>query len=499
LAVDVSTCTPRSLLLVLLLVACGSAEKDPEPQVIFTDGARLKAVYLETEGAPRRFLNWYDTELESDCTFADMGLDQPVCFPTSRAGTGLTNFFSPDDSGCKTPKTRDATYVCGPIFSARVPQQGEACGTLVHLSHLASEPAVPGADTLGLCQGPDIPLEGLVSGTYRPGTGPGRIVPLTIVASDGAVQGIGSKGWFQGDTSGEIYPQVISEQVAWDTERSEMVSASHWDQVVEKRWRPLVQQDGHFADPECSSPAVFASACPVRAKAAFSFGPADSCGHAEPTAFFELGAPGAVGAVGYASDPVSGACSPDGGGVGSDPMRAAFSLGAQIPAAAFASAVEARTGAKQLQLIQAGSADGGPAYPLGFFDRVHGLPCENQQAADDSERCLPTAGLVWWDDSLFADAACTIPLSRVPEAGECGPAPVLIERRERVEQPDPCSLGMRAHFFSISEPHLGPSYLKLGNGPCELSEDTGAAADGYHLVGPELPPSDFAPLRLVRP
>jgi hypothetical protein len=517
-----------ALSLVVLATCGGPPKRTQSPQ--FQEGTRLKAVYLEAEGAPPRFLNWYDTQLKVDCKFADVGLpDRMVCFPSDGPGSAGTLFFVNDEISSQS--TCDAPLVplpsCNMHFLARSPKRGEPCGTGVQLFSLltgkAPDPAsgsTPNPSCEGLHLGPEIPLESLVSGTYVPGTGPGRIVPLTIVASDGSVQTDGTTAWFMGGLGGEVYPQVMSQWVAWDTRRKEMVSASsRGPRDLADIWHPLVDSFAYrYADASCSVLAAVAPACPARVRSAFTWGPQDACWNSEPMDFVELGAPGPIGADEFYRDSTECILDPRDINSGRDPMAAAFPLGPPIPATEFAEATEVRTGARRLQLRQAGTADAPAGHPVGFFDAALGQPCEVRLSfnqAPDTLRCLPPYGSTFelGRASFFADAACSVPLVALYPPNACAPQPSFAERVEDVVLDDParppgCSPNQirRRRIYRIGERFLGTIYSQ-SLGPCVVHDFDADAGDPavpapqptLHLVGPEVPQEDFAAVKYVRP
>jgi hypothetical protein len=488
----------------------------------FTEGTRLRAVYLEVEGAPPLFLRWYDTVLGVDCQFADVGLpDRLVCFPTNALDSdGL--IFAPEfsistDADCTEPFV---PVKCDTRFFVRAPKRGDLCATPVHLYPLwpACQVATNMTPQAAFRLGPEISLESLVSGTYRPGGGPGRIVPLTIVASDGSVQGFATTGRFQGDLGGEVYPGVLTEPVAWDTERNEMVSA-YYGSMQTNRWRPLLDYGATsaFADAACSVPVALGSVCPVRATAAFRWdGESSACGKADLTSFVQLGAPGPNGATLHYQNSARDQCVPatEVSSIGIDPFRGAFPVGAPIPATAFAEVTEVRTGSKQLQVIQQGTAEGrvSLAYPWAYFDLVHGQRCgasPNLRAADGTMRCLPLSR--YFDlhgAGAFADAACTVPLVMLTPQDACAPKQTWVTTFEMAPTESSLASGcgtdwiQRWHFYPIGDRYQGTVY-STDSGPCHLWESAVPPGEGppvsFYEVGPEIPPSDFASVKLVHP
>lgn len=486
----------------IVLAACNARPLKKD----FTEGTRLAAVYQQAEGAPPRFVGWYDTVLGTDCLFADVGLpERLVCFPTNAPFEGFNTLFAEETAFSTSDGAEPLVALRGvpgpnpPRFYARAPALEAPCGTQVHLFSLGPEVTDPAAivstdstrtpPERGLYRlGAEIPFDTLVTGTYQPGAGPGRIVPLTIVASDGSVQVAGTKGRFQGFSGGEAYANVVSRSVAWDTERREMVSADFPPFRSEIRWYPLEDYPAwNFADVACSVPVALGPACGVRAREATFVVKENACG-ARTLGFQEVGAQTADPTV-Y-SEGVNDACVPLGPPYYAQTnfALAAYQLGAAVAPTAFADAMEMRTGTQQLQLIQAGSTDGPVAFPLGFFDTVHGAPCRPQLLEG---ACLPDA--IQAQDDVFADAACSVPLVPVyPYLCPLeSPATTFVGRTESPSE--------QRHIYRLGERHPGPVYTK-GTGACALVVfESPAARPDFFSIGPEVPLSEFATIELVRP
>jgi hypothetical protein len=266
-------------------------------------------------------------------------------------------------------------------------------------------------------------------------------------------------------------------------------------------WLPELSDDfGLFADAACSVPAVVGSACSQRSGVVSR--ERDACGNPAPTVF-EPGDPVSGTGQLYYVDSESSVCSTyAGSSPATDGTAKAFTVGAAIPVTAFAAATKVYTGTKQLQLIEAASADGPSVNPLGFWDSVHAQPCSASPfafAADDSVRCLPNDTLWLSANPIFSDAACSVPLVSLSNwANGCSPTPTLVSRSESMTAPGAVHITNRWHFYALGERYQGPVYDGAVNGFCE---DVTARYEGLELytVGPELPASDFAEVKIVRP
>lgn len=507
----------------------------PDPGV-FVEGTRLKAVYQQVEGAPPLFLNWFDTQLGVDCGFTDVGLTagRLVCLPRVSYASGPLSFT---DSGCTQPLVALDNGSCAneAPFIAEQPSIDTPCGSTFHLfplgPALTADPAAVFSMAGSSCQptsgglqpnfsvfhpiGPEIPLDQLVGGTYRHDSGPGRIVPLSIVGSDGSIQVAGS-------VEGVGGPWDLSQTPAgWDNERDEAVSASPGGYSLD-RWGPAAEALGFFGDSACSSSVTLGSACDAPPKEISLLG-TDPCGDSVLTGALHVGAQLPDGAPIY--EGVSNACNV----FTIPPNTAAFALGAQIPAGDYAEVTEVRTGSRQVQLVRTGTTDGPPIYATGFFDAVHGWECSPGTAADLVTRCLPYPS---WIGPFFADAACSVSIAfdmiyvtPSPRPSTC-PAwgPTVVSRRDPSQSNATCNPVYGTHFYPIGHRYTGPLFYSdrdmTGPGaPCTAIGSTDSIdptaynnASGndpalaprpiptsFNVVGPEIPANDFAPVTTVRP
>jgi hypothetical protein len=504
---------------------------------VFVEGTRLKAVYQQVDGAPPLLMGWYDTQLGADCSFRDVGLPDGrlVCFPVSLDVPTPTLFT---DSAC-TQVLLEPFGGCGDdsfggIKFVTLPTDGATCGGPGRLfpigPALTSAPAalfsldpVNGPPTCGPSTthktsdpftltlhtlGPEVSLDQLVSGTHSHDSGPGRIVPVSIVASDGSVQ-----------VAGSTSTQPV---LAWDNERGELVSADFGGDLLD-RWGPADQSVTEFGDAACSVPVITSGPCGGPSKefatmtdAATGCGLVLAAGH-------QVGAPVPNDGALYYS--YANQCSV---GTAIDPKVTLVSYGAQIPATEYAEVTQARTGTGQVQLVRVGSADGPPTYGLGFFDSVHRWPCSPTPAADLMTRCLPTAS--WQLGRFFSDAACTAPLAFPTGSGPpaCD-APAVAGRMDPFIANAPCGTVYGTHVYPLGDVYSGPIFLSADPGlsgnpffppaaPCTPIGTTdapdGRAYEGaygpadmgpalipmtFHAVGAEIPPSELALVTTVRP
>jgi hypothetical protein len=494
----------RRLALALVVVAgaapaCGGAAPAPRGNISFVDGTRLKAIHYEIDGAPPYFLGWFDSALGVTCKFVPRDVpDQLVCLPSDTVEplfVSSTAFFA--DSGCTTPVVGTNSPAAARYF-LRWPDATDGCdATPPRLFHVgapvttpasvytmdpstgacrAADPAVVNREYVALhVLGPEIPIDTLVSGTFRHDGGPGRIVPLTIVGDDGSTQGANVN---------------LDEVVAWDNQRREVVWAPTFP-ASDSRWSPVLAYDArYFADAACTEPAALGAACRGVAKAAFiPSDDVDACGRSRPATLLDLGPPLGEGARIYDAG-AGNACLQNEDWPVTDPDYAAFSVGSVIPPASLAAVAEVRAGDAQLQVVQVGGPGGAGVGTTGLFDTVHGWPCAASIAGDGATRCLPSAFDLTWS-ILFADAACSVPLVvGLPPDSPCSPRPTLAAITDPIA-------GTR-QIFPIGDAYTGMIYAGIPQACSFAGDNTNGGWGEVYATRPQLPADAFAPLKLAR-
>ncbi len=515
-----------SCLALLALTACGSNTTTSAPiEPPFEEGTRLKAVYQQAEGAPPLFLNWYDTELGLDCLFADVGLaDRQVCFPTSAPGTDPRAFFARkssffSNSRCSQALTFSFFEEHNVVLEAT--ETEESCAGHIRLFRVGPKVAPEttlyldsDASTLSRCGpayletpeapffavGAEIPLDTLVSGTFQPGPGPGRIVELRIAGSDGSIQHAGNVGRMEVSNSAEAYPGVVSRWAAWDMQRSEPVLAQSFVPLAEPRWLPNIaeQMGGYFSDATCSTAVETRLACPPPPSLAYSLvSPLDACGNSTPT-LLRTGSQVPKPEQLYYFDVDARRCTAS--QVQASLIRT-FAPSTPLPTETFAPLTKIRTGTERLQLIQAATPGGRAALPLGFWDTALDQPCSASPsivAADGSLRCLPDAFALTDFNRIFADAACSERLLSQNDAlAACQPPRKFASRSERLSPTDPLAPSSVVHFFPLGNRHQGSIYVLLPDDTC--SPTSAIEGETVYELEAELDPNDLAPVTLVRP
>ena len=407
----------------LLAASCGG--QAAPAGAVFTDGTRLKAIWDQAPGAPKRLLGWYDTVLETPCAFPDaMGwaIDAPaepeLCIPANTAALLSAGAYGPfADASCNQPIAEvncQQQFVLGQM-------EGPAGTFALHLfrtgAQVAPENAYvndtiscvpttqrPGTNDTWYTLGDEIPLATLVSATIdlpTGGSGP-RIQPVWLRASDGA----------------------SAQVAARDGQRGELVAVPDWGHPnpVIAKWEPVspasnIATQPFYSDAACSVwVATSVSRGDVSVKSITLFGN-QTCQDNREQSHYEVAEELDRQSV-YVYENPSCRMATD-ADVSSSPTTRFFAPGALIPARAFADASVAEQGSDRIRLRQPASADGPVDTGAGeYFDSEIGQACTPLAAADGSLRCLPSGGSTVPD--LYADAACTIPLASYPRPSDCG-------------------------------------------------------------------------------
>src|SRR5262245_584638 len=86
-----SASTALSVAIALTLVGCGATESEPTPpDLIFESGTRLRARVFDDGVGTLEFRGWYDTDLDTDCSFLPAQDGRMRCLPENDWGTALT-------------------------------------------------------------------------------------------------------------------------------------------------------------------------------------------------------------------------------------------------------------------------------------------------------------------------------------------------------------------------------------------------------------------------
>lgn len=158
------------------------------------------------------------------------------------------------------------------------------------------------------------------------------------------------------------------------------------------------------------------------------------------------------------------------------------------------------TGTGQVKLAREGTSDGLPASGIGFVDSALGQACSGIAAADGVTRCLPSATFV--DSHQFADVACSLPLVVSRRTVDACPSQ-SDSWYSTVSSAGDTYLGAsyRQHIYPRGEPYTGPLFVRPAAGDCWKLGSTSEQLpeSDVFLLGPEVPPSQFAEVRYVRP
>jgi hypothetical protein len=446
------------LVVLLGAQACHDARTSITPD--WVSGSRLRA-HLSVAGEARIFSGWFDSKLKIDCFF---GLDadgRTRCLPpyVGRGSEGSDGVFY-RDAACtdriagfyrKQPPTyvQDADthapldctkgltiYATGAVTApTAVWEDLDGCAplsasTISDLSFVEVREVDP-SSFVGATE------------THEP-RGP-RLSARVLVAEDGARELTG------------LYDEDRHEECIFEAraDKTSLCAPYHGASL-------LNAQSDLFVDAACTLPAAFTH---------------DTCG--APTVITDDS--GGFFAV-YAD--LSGIYSSAKGSCTFTPTPKGnyFSVGAPIPASAFASLAVAHEGNGRIQTAYARAPTGERTTSLGFYDSAKAVQCTSEQAGDGVERCLPkTLGSLGIE---YLDAACAQPVYRVVE----GPAPAPSPGTYLSDYETPgCGECLTVLAVGPQMPTPGAVYTN-GSGRCVPFVDT--AGSTYYGVTP-VSPTDF--------
>jgi len=480
----------------LLAGSCGG--RGAAPADSFSDGSRLKGIWEQALGAPRRWVGWYDTALDTPCTFqypaapyrSHLPGDVQYCVPTSSTFSSFDDNYFFADAGCTQPVTTGAS--CDGRFATWHPLNYDVndCAQASRIFRTGATVALTPAyyrNEMGACVqldapspgttwfevGDEVPLATLVGATIEIPTGDGaRIRALTLRAQDGAYAQVG----------------------AWDALRQEPVEIAGWfyNDPPADRWDPISvagESLGYYAvfsDDNCKQRAAVSETCGgVRVASIAQMNDQRQLCESRIFRHYEISArldPSTVRAY----DPAFNTCSSPTDYPAADDISF-FAPGAEIDDDTLAGARVIEEGNGRIHMRLPGSADGPIDMGTGLtFDSQLGQRCNVRAAADGSLRCLPNADYF----PNYGDPACTTP-AIIHSFGGCGPTepPSVVN----VMQPQTSACAVQTYrSYPLVGPHAGAVY-SLNAGFCQpVTGLVGRVA--FYDLGPELPPETFAPI-----
>ena len=441
------------------------AALDPARVAPAASGARLAAVWVEgaeaTVATGRVFAGFQDRQLGVRCWFARTSDGSQRCLP-ARSTAAALRF---QDPACARPVQVLAASACEPPAYLTV-RTGQGCpGAEVFYRRTAPVSAAelyardaagacsrlpPPAATDGVHALEEVPLASFVAATAAPPAA-GRLIAERLTAEDGAT----SPGAWRDSQLGH----ACAFQIAADGQLRCLPADL-----------PVVQA-GLFADNQCRQPAAL--------------GPPGGCTRAEQVLRLVNSQCEPRFAVATGGDrvtphqPTGGRCQPISGAV-----PPAFPQGPEVPAASFAggltTGVLATAGRLRPLVRVAGDA---AAAEAGFFDDQRKLACSPLVAADGVLRCLPRSE---GEVSLFGDPDCRAPLV----SGRLGcAAPTVVAQGV----PGTCPARVRVHRVGAAS--FGPVFAREATRCVPVPFPQQA----LFRLGPEIPPADFAALKLSPP
>jgi hypothetical protein len=149
------------------IAACSSGSSGgAAPAALYKSGTRLRARVTDGGGGARRFDRWYDTQLETPCTFQPATDGVRRCLPMADTINGVPDYL---DDACSVPVVTYVDPYATASFVAteasRVPGQPAGCGADVVAAGTTYEQIVVAAWRIG----PEQPNTGALF--YRDGSG----------------------------------------------------------------------------------------------------------------------------------------------------------------------------------------------------------------------------------------------------------------------------------------------------------------------------------------
>ena len=407
-------------------------------------GTRLRPHWYETAGGDRQFVAWFDTQLGGECAFETASDGALRCLPKVSASVGAaTGCAGPhislghDIAMCGTPK-----YVRREIAGCPRRAAIDAVGALT--SCTVQPPASYNGALDFYAAGAEVPATTFVKGTRSSKTVTASLAVDVITGDDGS---IGAESYLD-TTHGSVPCSFIK--------------------AADGQLRCLPRATAGlpafiFADAACSSsPRASGDVCGSTKFASKRQG-TPVC---DPlTTITALGAP-TTGPRYIRNSPTM--CAPTGTLSNGD-----YTVGAEVPATAFASA-SAKDPKSAARLRPVVLESGAANVRTGWFDTARNEACSVGVAADGTTRCLPQAN----DAYYYADATCTKLVHMAYPESICEAKYMAVTRSD-------LSCPPKKRLFAKGASKTGPIYY-LFNNVC-----TSGGTFPYIDSGAELPASSF--------
>ena len=416
----------------------------PDSSVFFGSGTRLKAHVLDGGSGARALLDFYDSELETQCNFVENASGEYHCLPTQFAAS----YF---DENCTEPAliSAGADTRAGMLVSV----VSSNCEALIGPYSSAEELAVPRLYSLvsGHCLEFTISLPS--AWTLKP-------EPLTRFAS-GALSVVGEEGEAQA-------LRATAEDGAYTNlsalDQGQPCIGIQFDQAERCVRTPFAHaMPDLYPNDKCSGGPELAYTTLRRT---------DSCaGRSAKRAL--VPSPRACGSestLRAVLDPISSVFQDNGSGNCSplDPAyfaAAVYRMGEQVPSAEAPVLSSLIVGSGALTLGATANRLGTPLTPSFFSDwRLEsGERCTRYQDPDGLTRCVPGID-VYPSTNTYADSNCT---QQLAQTSPCGRAPSHVLEVEQDGLGKTVLLAAR-----IAQPHTGPVYA-LQSGECQPFQGVG--------------------------
>jgi hypothetical protein len=415
----------------LLAVACGCSARHTEAsptavpaeplEPLFVSGSRLRARVADAGGGARRLLDWYDTLLETTCTFRPMTDGQYRCVPAGETPRlGLFTTFA--DDACTVPVGRDGSCpaTLGQYVAIREPPRPEPWSPFPQTPlpcHTSSEDQLPGetpvaAYRLGTALPEGQAVFELSQGECRAGETAGPLYELEPIAPESLVAAT-RRVEPRGDS---LLLEILDGQdgsrasgLVYDRKRMRPCIGNWRGLVPEEGYRCFSVNESRVADESCERFGILAS-CDDEVALQLENGSPWTSG------LYRLGTRIDTPRV---REPAGAAACQD----EAWPLPEGFALyerGEPFPFQEFPALATRLLGTARIQVPFARAADDvRPLFvnlegsdsdrftPGPFWDSERGERCDWQVGPDRVTRCFPQRALTTRD---YADADCNIPL-----------------------------------------------------------------------------------------
>ncbi|HEX2879553.1 MAG TPA: hypothetical protein VHO25_08445 [Polyangiaceae bacterium] len=373
----------------------GATEADPRPTSNHRNGSRLHVRTVLTEQGQQSWIGWHDTERAEDCTFQRDAEGTLRCLP-SRATREV--YFA--DASCATRVAAISEQQRASVDYA-LQSEGNQCAVGVRVYPLRGAIETPSnvfvQDHAGRCApaelpaavrfralGDELPFTAFVAARQGIEGNDARVKAVGLVADDGAVSVTGFMD-------------------------SELNTPCSWQGTHRTTCVPWATAVSTFADEVCSQPLLRADRNKCAPEVTFGVArEADGCGmsYYQPGESYQGSTIYEVSEASYQSQEIS------------LEEASSLQLGVRVEQEELATGEVDRMPSNTRLSARHWTTDGGVWF-AGWYDNTLKTSCNFVQTNEDVWQCLPSDAAT---QVLYADAACTQPITEVQGSDDCGDA-----------------------------------------------------------------------------